>query len=123
MAAEENGLSGANKGRRLRTSCGAGLLAAALFLPGCMIPSYHLPGGFSSSYQRQLYGMEPVPPDPSTQGLASIETHAGIFYPTTAFHGAASPSQQLADGKMEPMLLPAETPKTTAALPPLNTSF
>jgi hypothetical protein len=63
--------------------------------------------------------MEPIPPDPNYPGLASIETHAGIFYPTTAFHYSPSPSQQLADGKVEPMLLPAEPPKAVAVLPPI----
>lgn len=119
MAAIGKRLSGWGIARRLHTWCGAGLLAAAVSLSGCMIPNYQLPHGFSSSYQRQLYGMEPVPPDPS-QGLVSVETHPGIFYPTTAFHYSPSPSQQMAEGKMEPMLLPAEIPKTAAALPPIS---
>jgi hypothetical protein len=109
----------------LRKACAAGVFAVAFSLAaaGCMIPSYQLPAGFSSSYQRQVYGMEPVPPDPNAQDLISIETHAGIFYPMTAFHDAPSPAQQMADGKtMEPMLLPTETPKTTA-LKPIGTDF
>jgi hypothetical protein len=118
MAAEGNRLSGARDSRRLRTSCGAGLVAAALILPGCMIPSYHLPGGFSSSYQRQLYGMEPVPPDPYSQSLTSIETHAGIFYPMTTSREAAFPAEQRPDVKnAEPMRLPPEPPVKSPTLP------
>jgi hypothetical protein len=110
----------------LRKSCGAGVAAAALSLvSGCMVPSYHLPAGFSSSYQRQIYGMEPVPPDPNNLnlGMAAVETHAGIFYPTSAFHDSQSPSQQLADRKTtEPMLLETEKPKV-AALPPISVAL
>jgi hypothetical protein len=59
-------------------------LAAAGASAGCVVPSYHLPAGFSSSYQRQLYGMDPAPP-PVDGGLAVIGTRPGIFYPETAF--------------------------------------
>jgi len=108
----------------LRKSCGAGVAAAVLSLvSGCMIPSYHLPAGFSSSYQRQLYGMEPVPQDPNRLGMAAVETHAGIFYPTSAFHDSPSPSQQLVARKTpEPMLLETEKPKVTA-LPPISVAL
>jgi hypothetical protein len=83
-----------------------------------MVPSYHLPAGFSSSYQRQLYGMEPVPPDPYAQGLTSVETHAGIFYPTTVSNESPFTSQPVAEAKkIEPMHLAAETPKPSPPLP------
>jgi hypothetical protein len=51
---------------------------------GCVVPSYHLPAGFSSSFQRQVYGIDPAPP-PVDGGLATIATRPGIFYPETAF--------------------------------------
>jgi hypothetical protein len=54
---------------------------------GCIVPSYHLPAGFSSSYQRQIYGMDPAPP-PIEGGLATIATRPGIFYPQTVFGDA-----------------------------------
>jgi hypothetical protein len=101
-------------------SCGHACLglAALLCLSGCMVPSYHLPAGFSSSYQRQLYGMEPVPPDPSAQGLTALETHAGIFYPTTALHEAPFSTQQVTEAKkIEPMHLPPEPTKPSPPLP------
>jgi hypothetical protein len=90
-----------------------------------MIPSYHLPGGFSSSYQRQLYGMEPVPPDPNAQGLTAIETHAGIFYPTTVLHETPFSTQLVTEAKkVEPMHLPPEPTKPIAPLPAIViTSF
>jgi hypothetical protein len=79
---------------------------------GCMIPSYQLPAGFSSTYQRQIYGMEPAPPDPRVLGLAAVETQRGIFYPTTAFHDQAAVSQQSEDRKaVEPFLLGSDTPQ------------
>jgi hypothetical protein len=89
------------------------VLAAALVLAsaGCMIPSYQLPAGFSSSYQRQIYGMEPVPADSHELGLAAVETHGGIFYPTTAFRETTSVSQRAEDRKaVEPMLLGSDSP-------------
>jgi hypothetical protein len=54
---------------------------------GCIVPSYHLPAGFSSSYQRQIYGLDPAPP-PIEGGLATIATRPGIFYPETVFGDA-----------------------------------
>jgi hypothetical protein len=85
-----------------------------------MIPSYHLPAGFSSSYQRQLYGMEPVPPDPYAHCLTSIETHAGIFYPTTVSNQSPFPTQPVVQAKfIEPMRLPAEPLPKSPALPPI----
>jgi hypothetical protein len=74
-----------------------------------MIPSYHLPAGFSSSYHRQIYGMEPVPADPQAPGLAAIETRGGIFYPTTAFRDSKAPSEHAENQKaVEPLLLDSD---------------
>jgi hypothetical protein len=88
-------------------------LAVSISSAGCMIPSYHLPAGFSSSYHRQIYGMDPAPPDPHTLGLAGIETHGGIFYPTTAFRESGSASEHAATQKaIEPLLLDSD-PLTT----------
>jgi hypothetical protein len=104
--------------------CGAAsaAVAALICLSGCMVPSYHLPGGFSSSYQRQLYGLEPVPPDPYSQGLTSIETHAGIFYPTTtASYETPFKSQPVTQVKLvEPMRLPPEPPPKSPPLPAIQ---
>ena len=60
-------------------------LAIAGALSGCAVPTYHMPSGFSSTYQRQLYGMDPSPP-PVDGGLAAIATRPGIFYPETVFN-------------------------------------
>jgi hypothetical protein len=60
-------------------------LALIFASAGCIVPSYHLPAGFSSSYQRQIYGLDPAPP-PIEGGLATIATRPGIFYPETAFN-------------------------------------
>jgi len=60
-------------------------LAIAAGSAGCIVPSYHLPAGYSSSYQRQIYGFDPPPP-PVDGGLATIATRPGIFYPETAFN-------------------------------------
>jgi hypothetical protein len=98
-----------------RHACAAAAILACV--SGCIIPSYDLPAGFSSSYQRQLYGMEPVPPDPNAQGLTGIETHAGIFYPTIAANESPFASQPVTEAKkVEPMHLPPE-PRTPS--PPL----
>jgi hypothetical protein len=61
------------------------LFALTIAAPaGCAIPGYDRPAGFSSSYQRQIYGMDPAPP-PVDGGLATLATRPGIFYPETAF--------------------------------------
>jgi hypothetical protein len=101
------------------------LFALAIAAPaGCgVIPGYDRPAGFSSSYQRQIYGMDPAPP-PIDGGLATIATRPGIFYPETAFndpprtvdHGA------LADrgGPPGPMILgqdPLSPPPKVVKLP------
>jgi len=82
---------------------------------GCTIPSYHLPAGFSSTYQRQIYGMEPVPNDPPQLGMVAVETRRGIFYPTTVFHDSPTPAE-MANRPVEPLLLEADplTSKKTA---------
>ena len=72
---------------------GVAAAAFALASAGCMIPSYQLPAGYSSTYQRQIYGMEPVPIDSRTLGLAAVETKAGIFYPTPNFRESSPPTQ------------------------------
>jgi hypothetical protein len=84
-------------------------MACAISSAGCMIPSYHLPAGFSSSYHRQIYGMDPVPSDVHPQGLTAIETRGGIFYPTSAFRETAAGSQRAESQKpVEPLLLEAD---------------
>jgi hypothetical protein len=96
-------------------------LAAGCASVGCTVPSYHLPAGFSSSYQRQLYGMDPGPPP---QDVASIDTRPGIFYPETVFRdpprtceGGAIASR----GPAGPMILgtdPLSPPPKVAKKPP-----
>ena len=108
---------------RFCACCRMSVAAAGLSLiSGCMIPSYHLPAGFSSSYQRQLYGMEPVPPDPCSQGLTSIETHAGIFYPTASAAESPFTSQPaVTQAKyLEPMHLPPEPQPKSPPLPQIT---
>jgi hypothetical protein len=93
--------------------------AFALASAGCMIPSYQLPGGYSSSYQRQIYGMDPVPIDSRTLGLAAVETKPGIFYPTPSF-GESSPPTQLARSnakEVTPMSLEQPPAKPSPPLP------
>ena len=98
---------------------GVAAAAFALASAGCMIPSYQLPGGYSSSYQRQIYGMDPVPIDSRTLGLAAVETKAGIFYPTLNFREASPPTQLAkANGKeVTPMALEQPPAKSSPALP------
>ena len=84
-----------------------------------MIPSYQLPGGFSSTYQRQIYGMEPVPIDSRTLGLAAVETKAGIFYPTPNFRESSPPTQLARANAKEvtPMALEQPPAKPSPPLP------
>lgn len=112
-------------GRSGRLICFA--LATAGAATGCVVPSYHLPAGFSSSYQRQVYGMDPAPP-PVEGGLAAIETTPGIFYPVTAFRdpprtcedpGLASRSPT---GPMVLGLDPLSPPPKIAERPPFDIS-
>ncbi len=70
-----------------------------------MIPDYHLPGGFSSTYQRQLYGMDSPPVDSSCCELATLETRRGIFYTTNVFRDAPPNSTQQADRSPQPVVL------------------
>jgi hypothetical protein len=99
----------------------AGCLAACALFAGCMIPTYHLPGGFSGTYHRHLYGMEsapcadPLPPDVTT------ESRRAIFYPVNAFQdsrpGQTRQSAIAAPPRdpegLEPMRLAPEAPKQT----------
>jgi hypothetical protein len=103
-------------------------LAMAGVSAGCVVPSYHLPAGFSSSYQRQLYGMDPGPP-PQDGGIAVIGTRPGIFYPETAFRDQpqifvdSSPSVHGLAGSASPMVLgtdPLSPPPKVAQKPPDN---
>lgn len=85
-----------------------------------MIPSYLMPGGYSSTYQRQLYGLEPVPNDAPYLGLAAVESRRGIFYPTSVFAETHMASESANDKKKtEPLLLGADplNPEQTARRP------
>jgi|GEM_PF-4360455 hypothetical protein len=97
-------------------------LATACLSAGCIIPSYQLPAGFSSSYQRQLYGMDPPPP-PVDGGLSALTMRPGIFYPETAFNDPpvafdSNASRGVAPGPLvlgtDPLSPP---PKVAKALP------
>lgn len=50
---------------------------------GCQVPSYQLPGGFSSTYYRHLHGE--FLPATSVETLEDTETNAtpGVFYSQT----------------------------------------
>jgi hypothetical protein len=92
-------------------------LAAMIASAGCMVPPYHLPAGFSSSYQRQLYGMEPVGCSACDQGIASIETRPGVFFPTSVYREPTMIAiEQREKESMEPLFLDADplTSKKTA---------
>src|SRR5580704_1510075 len=101
------------------------LFALAIAAPaGCgVIPGYDRPAGFSSSYQRQIYGMDPAPP-PVDGGLATIATRPGIFYPLTAFGDlpkTADESEVASRGPAGPMILgtdPLSPPPKVAKKPP-----
>jgi hypothetical protein len=98
-------------------------LAAGCASAGCVVPSYHLPAGFSSSYQRQIYGMDPAPP-PQDGGIAVIGTRPGIFYPETAFRDPPRTCDENAiagRGPAVPMILgtdPLSPPPKVAKKPP-----
>ena len=98
-------------------------LAMAGASAGCVVPSYHLPAGFSSSYQRQVYGMDPAPA-PIDGGLATIATRPGIFYPETAFGDAPKAYEEpaiasrRADGPMILGIDPLSPPPRVAQKPP-----
>ncbi len=92
---------------------------------GCIVPSYQLPAGFSSSYERQIYGLDPAPP-PVTLGVAAMTTNAGIFYPMTAFRDQPNTCGN-ANGNRPPgpMVLgldPLSPPPKVAERPPLDIS-
>jgi len=107
-----------------RSVCASALACAvAACFSGCMIPSYHLPGGFSSTYQRQIYGIEPVANDAPYLGLAAVESRRGIFYPTSVFAETHMASQSANDKKKsEPLLLGTDplNPEQTAKHPSLD---
>jgi hypothetical protein len=99
-------------------------LASVGAATGCVVPSYHLPAGFSSTYQRQLYGMDP-PPACVDGGLAAIQTTPGIFYPVTAFRDQpkAYDDSGVAKGPAGPLVLgqdPLSPPPKVAVRPPFD---
>jgi len=59
------------------------ILAAGLgaFMIGCMVPEYRLPQGFSSSYHRQLYGMDPVVVGGIPEDQIPLNPPPGVFVP------------------------------------------
>ena len=48
---------------------------------GCMVPAYRLPQGFSSSYHRQIYGMEPVVVGGVPDDQIPLYPAPGVFFP------------------------------------------
>jgi hypothetical protein len=101
-----------------------GRLAAALAFgiatcaagSGCAVPPYHLPAGFSSTYQRQVYGMEPVPDDPHYLGMTAVDSRSGVFYPITAFHDQPTVAEKPQERQsLAPMFLGSDplNPDTT----------
>jgi hypothetical protein len=98
-------------------------LAVGCASVGCTVPAYHLPAGFSSSYQRQVYGMDPGPP-PQDGGIAVIGTRPGIFYPETVFRDPPRTCEEGAivnRGPAGPMILgtdPLSPPPKVAKKPP-----
>jgi hypothetical protein len=98
-------------------------MVAAAASAGCTVPSYQRPEGFSSSYQRQIYGMDPAPP-PVEGGLATLATTPGIFYPMTAFRETPKTyddSATASRGPAGPLVLgldPLSPPPKVAKQPP-----
>jgi hypothetical protein len=71
-----------------------------------MIPAYHLPAGYSSTYQRQIYGMEPVVTDVPTPTGLPTEARRRIFYaPPLSTDATATASKPPANMGLEPMTL------------------
>ncbi len=66
----------------LRTFFTAGCFSwIALMAAGCMVPAYRLPHGFSSSYHRHIYGMEPVVIGGIPEDQLPLEPAPGVFFP------------------------------------------
>ncbi len=56
------------------------LIGMGISLLGCQVPAYQLPGGFSSSYHRQLFGEPFTGSDSITE---PPRDSSGVFYPQT----------------------------------------
>lgn len=99
------------------------LLAAcgALVVAGCMVPVHRLPHGFSSSYHRHLYGMEPVVIGGIPHDGIEPNTSPGVFFPArvqlSAPPSASTPDPSArADRKPVPFTIsPPEQDKKAAA--------
>jgi hypothetical protein len=90
------------RGRSIRALLALPLAALSV---GCQVPTYHLPAGFSSTYQRQLYGMEPANVAVPEQGLAAIETRPGIFYPRSVYRESPAETREARGEPIEPLFL------------------
>ncbi|MGE3315854.1 MAG: hypothetical protein AB7O26_12140 [Planctomycetaceae bacterium] len=81
---------------RIRTIRSAILAAScAGMLAGCMVPPHRLPHGFSSSYHRNLYGMEPVVVGGVPNDAIPLNHSPGVFFPSRV-HIDAPPSASVA---------------------------
>jgi hypothetical protein len=93
----------------------------ALIFTGCMVPPHRLPHGFSSSYHRQLYGMEPVVIGGVPDDSIPPNTSPGVFFPArvqlNAPPSASTPDPQArASSKPLPISIPpAPPPKKSAS--------
>jgi hypothetical protein len=79
---------------------------SALLLAGCMIPPHRLPHGFSSSYHRHLYGMEPVVIGGVPQDAYEPNHSPGVFFPSR-IELSAPPSASVADPAAKKAAKPA----------------
>lgn len=85
--------------------------SCACFFGCCQVPPHRLPHGFSSSYHRQLYGMEPVVIGGIPDDQIPPNTSPGVFFPeriqlsAPPSAAAASPEQQ-AQAKAPPVNIP-----------------
>ena len=61
----------------MRPTAALVVLIALTPVPGCQVPSYRLPAGFSSTYHRALYGPRPDYPAVSTAEPGSAQS--GLF--------------------------------------------
>ena len=77
-----------------------------------MIPSYQFPAGFSSTYQRQIYGMEPAPPDPAL-GHGRRRNATRDFLSDDGFPRSGRPPRTQSEDRkaVEPFLMGSDSPK------------
>jgi len=85
-----------------------------------MVPAYRLPQGFSSTYHRHLYGMDPLVICGVPEDALPANTAPGVFYPTVVgLKGAPADegAQRAAEQPPRVLLQPAQAAKKAPARP------